>query len=83
MLYRKMCPPGGSDPAAFSLHLHDRLLNCFDLPVICALNYQYNVMFKTTQLVHSNLFISSVFTFSMNYVDYHSMNLCVYGDIIV
>ncbi len=46
-------------------------LNSFDS--IC--NYQNNVMWcnKTTQIVHSNLYFSSVSAFSVNYVEYCSI----------
>ncbi len=39
------------------------------------LNDQYKVMccIKTAQIVHSNLYFSSVFTFSVNYVEYCNM----------
>ncbi len=45
-------------------------LNTFDS--ICPLNYQFNVMWctKTTQIIHSNSYSSSIFTFSVNYEEY-------------
>ncbi len=40
----------------------------------CPLNYQYNVIWRIKiQIVHSNLYFSSVFTFSVNNVEYRNI----------